>query len=134
MAAAFEARLRPVEGVEALLESLELPYCVASNGPREKMEVTLGTTGLLPYFQTRIVTAYEVGCWKPDPGLFLHAARMLGAAPENCIVVEDSTLGVRAGVAAGMTVFGYAPAGGSELAEAGARPLAHMADLLRFLE
>ena len=43
--------------------------------------------------------------WKPDPGLFLHAARMLGVAPGRCAVVEDSDYGIAAGVAAGMQVF-----------------------------
>jgi HAD superfamily hydrolase (TIGR01509 family) len=135
MAAAFEARLQPMPGVETLLRYLPIPYCVASNGPYEKMEVSLRATGLLPYFQGRIFSAYEVGSWKPEPGLFLHAANALGVPPERCAVVEDSVLGVRAGRAAGMTVFGYAPSGdGDILAEAGAHPFPHMADLLPLLQ
>ena len=105
MAAQFEARLEPMDGAEALIEALDVPYCVASNGPRSKMEVTLRIAGLLDHFAGRIVSAYEVGVWKPDPGLFLHAARMLGTAPERCAVVEDSDYGIEAGVAAGMRVF-----------------------------
>jgi HAD superfamily hydrolase (TIGR01509 family) len=135
MAVAFEARLQPMPGVEALLRNLSIPYCVASNGPYEKMEVSLRATGLLPYFQGRIFSAYEVGSWKPEPELFLHAARVLGVAPERCAVVEDSLPGVHAGKAAGMTVFGYAPSGdGDLLAEAGAHPFPHMADLLPLLK
>ena len=105
MAAQFEARLEPMDGAAALIEALDVPYCVASNGPRSKMEVTLRIAGLLEHFDGRIVSAYEVGVWKPDPGLFLHAARMLGVAPERCAVVEDSDYGITAGVAAGMQVF-----------------------------
>jgi HAD superfamily hydrolase (TIGR01509 family) len=78
---------------------------VATNGPREKVEQTLALTGLRPYFGERVFTAYEVGSFKPAPGLFLHAAAALGCAPASCAVVEDSEAGLRAGVAAGMQVF-----------------------------
>ena len=109
MAAEFETRLEPMDGAAALVESLDLPYCVVSNGPRSKMEVTLRIAGLLEHFAGRIVSAYEVGVWKPAPGLFLHAARMLGTPPERCAVVEDSDYGITAGVAAGMQVFALVP-------------------------
>jgi len=109
MAAQFKARVTPVDGAPALVESLEVPYCVVSNGPRSKMEVTLGATGLLEHFAGRIVSAYEVGMWKPDPGLYLHAAQWLGTPPERCAVVEDSSYGIAAGVAAGMQVFALVP-------------------------
>ncbi len=134
MAVAFEARLEPMAGVPALLRELRVPYCVASNGPHEKMEVSLRATGLLPYFRDRIYSAYEIGSWKPEPGLFLHAARAMGVEPQRCAVVEDSILGVQAGVAAGMAVFGYAPAGDAEiLEEAGARVFSRMDELLPLL-
>ena len=81
MAAEFKTRLKPMDGAAALVKALDVPYCVVSNGPRAKMEVTLRVTGLLEYFAGRIVSAYEVGAWKPDPAIFLHAARLLGAAP-----------------------------------------------------
>lgn len=109
MAVEFESRLEPMAGAAALVESLDVPYRVVSNGPRSKMEVTLRVAGLLEHFAGRIVSAYEVGVWKPDPGLFLHAARMLGIPPERCAVVEDSDYGIAAGVAAGMQVFALVP-------------------------
>jgi HAD superfamily hydrolase (TIGR01509 family) len=134
MSVAFKARLRPIAGVEAVLRSVRQPYGVASNGPRDKMELSLRTTGLLAYFGDRIFSAYEIGSWKPEPGLFLHAAESLGVAPERCAVVEDSVVGVRAGRAAGMTVFGFAPSGNdAALAEAGAVPFSDMAVLLPLL-
>jgi HAD superfamily hydrolase (TIGR01509 family) len=134
MALAFQEELQAVEGVESILQNLTAPFCVASSGPREKMDVTLSVTGLLPYFQDRIFSAYEVGCWKPDPGLFLHAARALGVAPERCAVVEDSLPGIKAGKAAGMAVFGYAPSGnGERFAALGARTFSHMSALLPLL-
>ncbi len=131
MAEVFRDRLQPVEGVETVLQSLSIPYCVASNGPREKMEVSLHVTGLMPYFQGRIFSAYDIGSWKPEPGMFLHAAQTLSVSPERCAVVEDSVLGAQAGKAAGMKVFGYDPKGdGAILSEAGAQTFSSMADLL----
>lgn len=134
MALAFEARLEPMPGVPALLEKLDVPFCVASNGPHDKMQVSLRATGLLPFFGSHIYSAYEIGSWKPEPGLFIHAARGMGVAPEGCAVVEDSVLGVQAGIAAGMRVFGYAPSGETEaLTAAGARVFSHMNELLPLL-
>jgi HAD superfamily hydrolase (TIGR01509 family) len=134
-AAAFRAQSQPIAGVEAVLQGLQIPYCVASSGPREKIELSLHVTGLLPYFQGRIFSAYEVGSWKPAPGLFLHAAHALGVSPSRCAVVEGSVLGVQAGRAAGMTVFGYAPSGNeASLAAVGAQPFRHMTALLPLLQ
>ena len=101
----FEERLEPLEGARELLEELSLPYCIASSAPRAKIDVCLRVTGLAPFFGDRIFSGYEVGIWKPDPGLFLHAAEAMGMAPEECAVVEDSLPGVLAGIAAGMRVF-----------------------------
>ncbi|WP_247301738.1 HAD family hydrolase [Bradyrhizobium sp. 179] len=73
-ALAFDAELKPVEGIHAALAEIAIPVCVASNGPMSKLTHTLGLTKLLDRFGRRIFSAYEVGSWKPDPGLFLHAA------------------------------------------------------------
>jgi len=109
-AAAFRTHLRPMEGARDLLASLQVPFCVASSGPREKIELSLDTTGLALFFtRERIFSAYEVGFWKPDPRLFLHAARVMGVPPERCAVVEDSLPGVTAGLAAGMPTFWFHP-------------------------
>ena len=105
----FEAKLSPIPGALELVQALRLPMCVASSGPREKIELSLSLTGLLPYFKDRIFSGYELGSWKPDPGLFLHAARVLGVEPAHCAVVEDSLVGIQAGIAAGMQVFAYQP-------------------------
>src|SRR5258706_9740007 len=110
-ATAFRNELKPVPGAMALVAALNIPMCVASSGPREKIELSLSLTGLLPYFADRIFSSYEVGSWKPDPGLFLHAARTMGVPPGSCAVVEDSLPGLRAGIAAGMRVFALQPPG-----------------------
>lgn len=111
MAEVFPVRLQPIAGALDLVRSLRQPFCVASSGPREKIEMSLSVTGLLPFFERQIFSSYEVGVWKPDPGLFLHAAKTLGVQPRNCVVVEDSIPGIQAGLAAGMTVFAFQPDG-----------------------
>ena len=108
-AARFRLGLTTIPGAFELLDRLRIPFCVATNGPREKVELTLGLVGLRHLFGERIFSAYEVGCAKPDPGLFLHAAEVLGVAPERCAVVEDSLPGIQAGLAAGMKVFSLHP-------------------------
>jgi HAD superfamily hydrolase (TIGR01509 family) len=105
MAARFRKGLDAMPGALALVARLDRPFCIATNGPREKAELTLGLTGLLPYFENRLFCAYEVGHFKPAPGLFLHAAQALGVAPTRCAVVEDSLPGIEAGLTAGMQVF-----------------------------
>ncbi len=108
----FRRELKPVPGAPELVRALHeraIPICVASSGPREKIELSLSLTGLLPYFEGRIFSGYELQTWKPDPGLFLHAARALGADPSECVVVEDSPVGVQAGLAAGMRVLAFQP-------------------------
>jgi len=105
MSSIFRAQLRPVEGALRLVESLRIPFCVASSGPRKKIEENLQTTKLYPHFADKIFSAYEFESWKPDPGLFLSAARHFGVAPRDCIVIEDSFVGVSAGISANMTVL-----------------------------
>jgi HAD superfamily hydrolase (TIGR01509 family) len=105
---ALSSDLEPVAGIEAALDMIDLPMCVASSGSHEKMQLTLGLTGLFDRFDGRIFSATEVRRGKPAPDIFLHAASVMGADPSACAVIEDSPRGVRAGIAAGMTVFGYA--------------------------
>ncbi|MFJ4007971.1 HAD family hydrolase [Streptomyces sp. NPDC090023] len=109
--AAFERELRPVAGVEGVLEKLAadgMPYCVASSGSHERIRVGHRATGLDRWFEDdRIFSSQDVGRGKPAPDLFLYAAQRMGVAPERCLVVEDSPLGVQAARAAGMDVYGF---------------------------
>ncbi|MFJ4948521.1 HAD family hydrolase [Streptomyces sp. NPDC088760] len=109
--AAFERELQPVPGVTGVLEKLAadgVPYCVASSGSHARIRVGHRTTGLDRWFpEERIFSSEDVGRGKPAPDLFLHAAGRMGVAPERCVVVEDSPLGVQAAVAAGMDVYGF---------------------------
>lgn len=108
---ALANEVEPVRGIVELLDALDavgIGYGVASNGEHEKMQTTLGTTGLLARFDKRRFSAVDVARPKPAPDLFLHAAHMLGFDPARTIVVEDSPLGVLGAFTAGMTVIGYA--------------------------
>jgi HAD superfamily hydrolase (TIGR01509 family) len=105
--AALRAQVQPVPGVAAVLDSLPVPFCVASSGGHEKMATTLGATGLLSRFRNRMFSATEVANGKPAPDIFLYAAARCGVEPGRCAVIEDSSAGVRAGVTAGMRVYGY---------------------------
>jgi HAD superfamily hydrolase (TIGR01509 family) len=130
--AALAAEVKVIEGVAELLPNLGIPYCVASNSTPERMHLSLRTTGLLPLFEGRMFTAVEVGRPKPAPDLFLHAALSMGAAPSKCAVIEDTPTGARAGIAAGMTVFGYAGGAHTDVATLeceGAQTFTSMRDL-----
>ncbi|HVZ01918.1 MAG TPA: HAD family hydrolase [Dongiaceae bacterium] len=139
--AAFAAALKPMPGIRDLLASLRTPYCLASSSDRARIALSLELAGLSDRFAGRVFGAEAVAHGKPAPDLFLHAARAMGAAPERCLVVEDSGPGIAAGRAAGMTVWGFA--GGSHLAGNGAeqrlrasgaaRVFAKMDDLQRAL-
>lgn len=108
-AEAFTDRLQPIDGALELVDSLQSEICIASNGPPEKINLSLSLTGLLPYFGERTFSAYDVNAWKPNPELFLNAARTLGFAPKDCTVVEDSLPGINGGLAAGMQVYALFP-------------------------
>jgi HAD superfamily hydrolase (TIGR01509 family) len=99
--------VRPVEGIREVLETLTIPFCIASSGGYDKMRITLGATQLMPFFEGRLFSASEVPRGKPAPDIFLFAAERMGASPSRTAVIEDSVNGVLAGCAAGMTVFGY---------------------------
>jgi HAD superfamily hydrolase (TIGR01509 family) len=131
--AALERELQPVAGVRSALEALQaagVTLAVGSQGSHEKMQLTLGVTGLLPFFAGRIFSATQVARPKPAPDLFLLAAQTLGFSPGECVVIEDSTRGVKAALAAGMRVLGYTASVGHEaIVNAGAEPVDDLASV-----
>ncbi|WP_237110039.1 HAD family phosphatase [Nonomuraea sp. MG754425] len=106
--AAVKAELCAVEGIEAALDRLSVPICVASNGRHATIRRSLELTGLAGRFTGRVFSAEDVPRGKPEPDLFLHAATTMGAEPERCVVVEDSPFGVTAAVRAGMRCLAFA--------------------------
>jgi HAD superfamily hydrolase (TIGR01509 family) len=104
---AFEHELEPVAGVPAVLDALALKRCVASSSHPDRIRRSLELVGLLDRLAPNLFSATMVAHGKPAPDLFLLAAARMQAEPRRCLVVEDSEVGVRAGKAAGMTVFGF---------------------------
>lgn len=120
-----------IDGIPELLDALDaagIGYAVGSNGRQAKMQATLGQhPGILARLRGRLFSGQELGCPKPDPGLYLYAAHALGADPAHCVVIEDSPTGARAARAAGMRCLGYAPQGAHpRLAAEGAELFASM--------
>ena len=138
--AAFRRELRPIAGIHRALARIGERACVASNGEPEAIRLSLGLTGLLARFENRLFSASQIERGKPNPDLFLFAARSLSARAADCVVVEDSLPGVVGARAAGMQVLGYAPGAGPKrdhaavLGAAGAKVFADMAELPQLID
>ena len=122
----LEAELQAIDGaldaVAAVHARLGGRIACASGADRYKVEMQLQKVGLAPYFAGRVFSGHEMPATKPAPDVYLAAAAALQAAPARCAVVEDTVTGVTAGVAAGATVFAYAPLDdGAALRAAGAQ-------------
>jgi HAD superfamily hydrolase (TIGR01509 family) len=109
----FHTELRATKHMAQALTWLRGPKCVASSSSYDRIRVSLECTGLIHFFEPNLFSASEVKNGKPAPDLLLHAAAKTQVEPRDCIVVEDSTVGVAAGVAAGMTAIGFT--GGSHV-------------------
>lgn len=123
-----------VPGIEAVLDRLDtagIRYAVGSNGSDKKMQITLGQyPALTARFAGHLYSGQTLGAPKPAPDLYLHAARALGLAPQDCVVIEDSPTGATAARAAAMRCFGFAAHDdGTRLAQVGAQVFHDMADL-----
>lgn len=105
--AAFQRDLKIMPGVLEVLDELAIPFCVATSSSPRRVEMSLALTGLSGRMQGRIFTASQVARGKPAPDLFLFAAEAMGHAPARTLVIEDSLTGVRAALAAGMTVWRF---------------------------
>ena len=131
----------PMPGTLETYRALGLPIAVVSNSAFARLHRSIERAGMLALAGSHVYSAEDVGRPKPAPDAYLHAARLLGFAPQACLVIEDSPTGVRAGRAAGMRVLGFL--GGSHigdghpalLREAGAHALFdRMSDLPGLIE
>jgi HAD superfamily hydrolase (TIGR01509 family) len=135
----FRRHLRPIAHARDVVEEVRaagIKVCVASQGKLEKTQLTLSLTGLRSLFpEATLFSAHTVPRGKPFPDLFLHAAETMQAKPENCLVVEDTPLGVQAANSAGMRAVGYAEDDDQALAleQAGAPVIRSLTDLLPWL-
>ncbi|MDF9435698.1 HAD-IA family hydrolase [Chromohalobacter israelensis] len=101
----MRAELLPIDGMrEALLALPDHLKAVVSNGPEKKIRCAMKSSGLAPFFEERLFSAYTLGTWKPDPALYRQAGEMMGFAPNQCVVIDDAAVGVTAGLEAGMHV------------------------------
>jgi HAD superfamily hydrolase (TIGR01509 family) len=118
----FRSELKPVERAADVVASMPHPRCVCSSSAPERLTLSLELTGLAPLFTPHVFSAAQVACGKPAPDLFLFAARNMGTAPSEVIVVEDSIVGIAAARAAGMGSIGFT--GASHASDALATQLA----------
>jgi HAD superfamily hydrolase (TIGR01509 family) len=123
----LDAQITAIEGIHDAVAHLH-DHCqgriaVASGADRFKVEMMLRKVDLHRFFEGRIFSGHEMPRSKPHPDVYLAAAAHLQVAPERCLVVEDTTVGITAGVAAGATVWAYAPppAAHAPLLQAGAQ-------------
>jgi HAD superfamily hydrolase (TIGR01509 family) len=130
----FRRELRAVPGAAdavARVRAAGMSACVASQGKLTKTRLSLELTGLRSLFTDEMLfSAEQVPRGKPHPDLFLHAARVMGAQPHACVVIEDTPSGVSAAVSAGMRAIGYAADGDEQaLRTAGAEIVHALAEL-----
>ena len=111
--ALFTEELAPTRGIAGFLDALKSDRCVASSSSVERIHHSLDVTGLADYFGDAVFSSSMVARGKPAPDIFLYAADRMGANPDDCVVIEDSPLGVQGAVAAGMTALGYTGGGHS---------------------
>ncbi len=120
------------DAVEALraVDAMGMAWRVASNSSHEEMAAKFRRLGIDLLVAGRVFSFTDVKRGKPAPDLFLAAAASAGAAPAECVVIEDTVTGVQAAVAAGMDCLGFAPHGdGAALRAAGAVPFRAMREL-----
>jgi len=97
-------RLQPIPGLLPVLQFLQgkgIPMAVASSSPMQNIKVLLKELQIRPFFDVVLSVGSLPG--KPDPAVFLEAARSLDVLPAHCVVFEDSIAGVAASKAGGMT-------------------------------
>jgi beta-phosphoglucomutase-like phosphatase (HAD superfamily) len=111
--ALYEELLPRAQGVRRVVSLVHAyagryPMAVASGGLRRLVNKTVSALGISEYFAA-VCTAEDVEHGKPAPDLFLLAAKKLAVAPEDCVVLEDSALGLEAAVRAGMQPIDVRP-------------------------
>jgi len=131
----FESELKLVEGIKEVIDQLDIPFCVASSGPVDKIIFNLTNTNMIHHFSGKVYSAYTIGKWKPDPAIFLHAASEMGFLPSESAVIEDSIAGVQAGVSGGFDTYAISHGPNAEaLRSHGAKVFSHMKELLEILQ
>ncbi len=130
--AALTEELQAVPGVFEVIAQMARhgrKMAVASNSGRRELELKLSHLGLLAQFEGRAFSAQDVTHPKPAPDIYLKAAAACGVAPKDCLVIEDTAFGARAGIAAGCNVFGFTREHDPAMAELDIPTFSDMRDL-----
>lgn len=109
IAALKEKDFGPIEGLVELLDRIKTngtKMIVASSASRENIKLVLDKFAITQYFEG-YVSSQDVEKTKPNPDIFLLAAKTLDVNPKNCVVIEDAKHGVQAAISAGMQCIGY---------------------------
>lgn len=114
--AALSKGVRVMDGLWPLLDAVEVAgtqTCIASNGPMEKMRISLGQSGLFDRFEGRIFSRGLHGAPKPAPDMLLHACHVFDVEPVRAVMVDDSPAGLIAAKRAGVGAIGFDEGGQS---------------------
>lgn len=111
LTALFEQELQTIPHIPWALDNIHLKKAVVSGGPIEKIQQGLKVTGIGHHFEDRLVSSYEYNTWKPEPNIYWHALEFLGFNKEECLIVEDSDVGLEAGIKSGIKTLFYNPSG-----------------------
>lgn len=99
--------IRPIVGAVDAARVFRGPKAIASSSPKVELHGKIRGLGLWDDFSGHVYSGDDVARGKPAPDLFLLSAERLKVEPARCIVIEDSINGAKAGIAAGMTVWGF---------------------------
>jgi HAD superfamily hydrolase (TIGR01509 family) len=103
----LKSDLAPDQATIGVIQNLPLPKCVATNGSLERTEIALEASGLLRFFKGLIVSGHDIKSWKPDPKIIQHSAALLNVEPQECLLIDDSIDGLKAGLSAGAQVASF---------------------------
>jgi HAD superfamily hydrolase (TIGR01509 family) len=132
----FEQHLQPLDGVREVIATLQqqnIAICIASNAPMEKMDVTLAITDLKKDFHGRIFSAFDANAWKPDPKMLEYVMGKMGYSPQQCLFIDDSLVGVEAGVGAGIKTLYFAHDADSDENPHDVDTITHIRETLEYL-
>lgn len=104
----YKSEVSPIKGLESFLQMLKserVKTAIGTSAPKANLDFVLNTINFRQYFDA-LLHSGDVKIGKPHPDIYLKAAAILNANPIECIVIEDSLAGVKAGLNAGMKVIG----------------------------
>lgn len=105
----MNVEMKITKGISEIFENKSIKQCIATGGIKSKTAKKLKVIDIEKYFpKNHVFTADMVEHGKPEPDLFLFAAKQMGVAPKDCIIVEDSIAGLTAAKRAGIDVIAFA--------------------------